>query len=81
LFNIDFEKVLKYLLDMDKILGFGFSLENPILKEVVLLGKERFALKQNKQYEKADLIRKQIEDKGYYLEESKEYFVINRYHG
>ena len=66
---------------MDKVLGFNFSLENPIPEEIVLLGKERFALKQDQKYEEADLIRKKIEDKGYFLEENKEYFVINRYHG
>jgi len=66
---------------MDKVLGFNFSLETPIPEEIVLLGKERFALKQDQKYEEADLIRKKIEDKGYFLEENKEYFVINRYHG
>ena len=81
LLKISPNKVIEILLDFDKVLGFGFSLNNPISQEIIELGKQRFSLKQSQKYEEADSIRDKIEEKGYYLEENKEYFVINRYHG
>ena len=69
------------LLDFDRVLGFGFSIGSTIPKNVFDLGKKRFDLKKDKDYEKADLVRKEIEELGYYIEENKDYFVINKYHG
>ena len=68
------EKYVLFL-DFDKVFGLEFDKVKPkskqkIPKQILELTKKREQLRQEKQWQKADKIRKQIENKGYEIEDS-----------
>ncbi len=75
----DFEK-RTLVADFDQVLGLDLLKENntvnTIPKEVQELAEQRKQAKQTKQYAKADDLRKQIEEKGYKVEDTKDGYVI-----
>ncbi len=62
------------ILDFDKVLGLGFKdlKENKIPKEVQKLMKEREDARQNKNWEKSDELRKEINNLGYEVKDTEE---------
>jgi cysteinyl-tRNA synthetase len=71
---------LNLISDFDKVLGLDLLKEEThvvIPQEIIDLASGRKAAKENKEYAKADEIRKQIEEKGYKIEDTKgEYKII-----
>ena len=62
----DAEK-LSLILDFDRVLGLGFSdwKQKEIPKHIQILIEERNTLRKEKKFKESDVIRKQIEDAGY----------------
>jgi len=65
---------LATLLEFDKVLGLNFkkvwSNYRKIPKQIINLGKQREKLRQKKEFEKADKIRRKIKDLGYSVEDT-----------
>jgi len=66
------------LFEFDKIFGLGLSelKKEEIPKEIRKLAQERELARKNKEWEKADKIRKEIEESGYELKDTKDGFII-----
>lgn len=71
---------LGLMYEFDQILGLGLenikSLANEVPDKIWELAKKRQELKNNKQWEESDKIRKNIESKGYLIEDNKNGFSI-----
>ena len=61
-------------MDFDKVLGLGLDKikKDSIPEEIQSLADERERYRKEKQWQKADEIRKEIEKKGYSVEDTKE---------
>jgi cysteinyl-tRNA synthetase len=73
--------VTDILKNWDMIMGIvDWSLleEVAIPENITALAQERIEAKKNKDYSRADSIRKEIEDAGYVLVDTKEGFVIEK---
>lgn len=70
--NLSDSDKLMLLYDFDRVLGFGLKeiKEEPIPEEIIKLGKQREEAKKNKDYELSDLLRQEIEGKGYSVEDT-----------
>ncbi len=66
----DAEK-LTLVLDFDRVLGLGLSdwREDDVPEDIALLIQQRIMLRNNKDFDKADEVRKQIEHLGWILED------------
>jgi cysteinyl-tRNA synthetase len=60
------------ILDFDKVFGLGFEKlkEEKIPEEIEKLGEKREQERKNQKWERADEIRKEIENSGYYIDDS-----------
>jgi cysteinyl-tRNA synthetase len=78
--NVPSEDKLDLLLDFDSILGLKLSdsTEEVVPEEVQELAKLRITMRNEKQFEKADEIRKQIEAQGYVIEDQGDGFRIKK---
>lgn len=76
-------KAEKYqlILDFDKVFGLGFDkiTDTEISQEVEVLAREREKYRQRKEWQKADEVRKKIEESGYYIEDTKEGIKIKKF--
>ncbi len=70
--NIPSPDKLDLMLDFDRVLGLRLdeAVEQPIPQEVTDLAKLRDEARKNKDFQKSDEIRKQIEEKGYRVEDT-----------
>jgi cysteinyl-tRNA synthetase len=65
------EEILKFLKDVDKIFNFIFSNKREIIPEQIKeLAKKREKLRNDKQWQEADKIRKQIELLGFEIKDT-----------
>ena len=74
----DYEKIA-LIKDFDQVLGLDLLKDEKkatIPPEIILLAEERKKLKEKKEYSKADSLRKQIEEKGFTIKDSKDGYVI-----
>ena len=64
----------KLLLDFDNVLGLGLSsiklVQQPVPVEIEKLAKEREKFRYEKNFKEADRVRKEIEEKGYLVEDT-----------
>ena len=58
------------ILDFDKVLGLNLKVKDKIPKEIIELAKQREEFRNNKDFHKADAIRKKIEKQGYQIEDT-----------
>ncbi|MCX6733118.1 MAG: cysteine--tRNA ligase [Candidatus Roizmanbacteria bacterium] len=76
------EEKLSFLTDADALLGLQLLKEEEeidvIPSEVIDLAKQRNIAKEKKEYAKADELRKQIESKGYKVEDTKGEYTIKK---
>ncbi|PIS09080.1 cysteine--tRNA ligase [Candidatus Beckwithbacteria bacterium CG10_big_fil_rev_8_21_14_0_10_34_10] len=72
--NLGASEKLNLVLDFDKVFGFNLSQvkakKNLVKKEIQALALKRQALRQKGEFSKADRLRKEIEDKGYLIEDT-----------
>jgi cysteinyl-tRNA synthetase len=72
--NIEAKKLLKTLIEWDQVLGINIekivSNKDNIPQEIRIMVQEREKMRQSKQWEQADSIRKKIQEKGYRIEDS-----------
>jgi len=74
----------KLIIDWDRVFGFGLAGQEIRNKELVIsqkvkgLVKEREKLREEKKWEEADKIRKEIEEKGYLVEDKQEKSIIKK---
>lgn len=69
--------------DFDRVLGLTLmkeGAEEAIPHDIILLAEKRKHAKDNKNFSEADAIRKQIEEKGYRVEDLKDKYVIHTAH-
>ena len=66
----DAEKVIKVMMEIDKVLGLRLGEEEDIDKEIEDMIKEREEARENKDFEKADSIRDKLKAKGIVLEDT-----------
>lgn len=80
--NIPSEDKLDLLFDFDQIFGLKLSevKQEKIPQEIKRLAEERLIARRKKQFKKADKIRKEIEKRGYYIEDTKEKYLIKKKH-
>jgi len=64
------------LFEFDKILGLSLSEVEKIPKDIIYLAEQRQQARIDKDYQKADEIRKQVDAKGYVIEDTVEGFAI-----
>jgi len=77
-FSVDMKnKVMFVLKRIDDILCFIFPNEK-ISDEIIALANERLIERQNKNFDKADAIRKKIVEKGYEIEDTKDGYILKR---
>jgi cysteinyl-tRNA synthetase len=79
--DVSQEEKLSYMTDIDKLLGLALMREDmqvEIPKEVIELAQLRKQAKIQKEYEKADAFRKQIEEKGYRIEDAKGEYTLKK---
>jgi cysteinyl-tRNA synthetase len=84
--NLDKRKVEAFLKKIDSIFNFIYAKKEDMLlsyeenldNEMETLIKERKEAKENKDFKKADNIRKKIEERGYIIEDTKEGFKIKK---
>ena len=76
----DAEDILKLLKNIDKVFGFIFSpvKKEKIPKEILELVKQREQYRKQKNWKKADEIRKKVKEKGYQIEDTKKGSVIKK---
>ncbi|MCX6730460.1 MAG: cysteine--tRNA ligase, partial [Candidatus Roizmanbacteria bacterium] len=76
------EEKLSFLADADALLGLQLLKEeeeiDSIPSEVIDLAKQRNVAKEKKEYAKADELRKEIESKGYKVEDTKGEYTIKK---
>ena len=68
----DADDILKAMFDLDKVLGILEEKQEKIPTKIKNLIKEREKARKEGNFAEADKIRKEIEDKGYVLEDTKE---------
>ena len=66
------------ILDFDKVLGLNLKEKNKIPKEIIELAEERQKHRKQKDFQKADEVRKSIENKGYEIEDLKQGYEIRK---
>jgi len=78
--NIPSGDKLDLLFEFDRVLGLGLNevKEEIIPKEITELVKQREQARQDKDFQKSDELRKQIEEKGYSIEDVSEGFRIRK---
>ena len=76
----DSKSILKFLQDIDSFFGFIFTEKEKqkIPKEILALVKERETYRQQKNWQKADEMRKKISDLGYQIKDTAESFKIKK---
>jgi len=71
--SLDNKEKYALLIEFDKVFSLNLGkIKNNIPKSIISLSKKRDKYRQEKQWEKADELRRQIEEKGYFLEDSSE---------
>jgi cysteinyl-tRNA synthetase len=78
--NLSSKEKYSLLMDFDKVLGLGLDKikKDSIPEEIQSLADERERYRKEKQWQKADEIRKEIEKKGYSVEDTKERAKIRK---
>ena len=77
----DAEKIIKLMLDFDKVLGLKleeFLQPEEIPQEIKKLVEEREKARKKKDFEKADRIRERIREMGYVIEDTKEGPIVKK---
>lgn len=75
------EEKLSYLTDVDDLLGLGLMKDEEVTEipqEITDLAEQRKQAKAKKEFAKADELRKQIEEKGYKVEDAKGEYTIKK---
>jgi len=78
---ISAEEKLSNITDVDELLGLALMKDEEkveIPEEVIDLAEQRKKAKQAKEFEKADALRKQIEEKGYRVEDTKGEYTLKK---
>lgn len=78
---ISAEEKLSNITDVDELLGLALMREEKSIEipdEVIDLAEQRKKAKQAKEFEKADSFRKQIEEKGYKVEDTKGEYTLKK---
>ncbi len=77
LHNLNKTEFLDFFDFMSLVFGVSFQYEKiEVPQEIIELAKNRVEAKQNKDYEKADSIRKEVEEKGFLIKDTREGFEI-----
>ncbi len=78
--DISQSEKLTLLYEFDQVFGLGLKdiQEEKFPQEIIILAKQRKAAKDNKDFTKSDQLRKEIEEKGYIVEDSSEGFKIKK---
>ncbi len=79
--DIPQEEKLSYMTDIDKLLGLALmreEKEDETPADVIALAEQRKQAKLSKDFEKADTLRKQIEEKGYKIEDAKGEYTLKK---
>jgi cysteinyl-tRNA synthetase len=86
--SVEAKEKIKLLLDFDKVLGLGLQGvmdmkktdedENVIPDEIKALGDAREEARKNKEWDKADALRKEIESRGYEVKDTGNSFEIRK---
>lgn len=78
--NIPSGDKLDLLFDFDQVFGLGLNLviAEKIPDEIMTLAKQREEARENKDFTKSDELRKQIESRGYLIEDQNNTFVVKK---
>jgi len=76
--SIDPEDKKETILDFDRVLGLELNKEQNIPKEIEYLAEKRKKFRENGQYEKADEMRKKINESGYKIEDVKDGYKLKK---
>ncbi len=80
--NIEAKKKLALLLDFDKVFGLGLNvvrdMKEPVPMEITVLAEERENARKNKEWDKADALRKEIEARGFEVKDTGESFELSK---
>lgn len=74
--NPDFILAKAFLKEVSWVFGISFSSTFVIPNEIVILAKQRLIAKNNKEFDKADQIRKEIESLWYFIKDTKEWYKL-----
>jgi len=72
----DAEKIKESLLNFDKVLGIIDYQKEDIPEEIKQLAEERLKAKKEKDWNKADIIRDKIKEKGYQIDDTSDGYII-----
>lgn len=79
--NKSVEEKMSFLTNADELLGLGLMKEEKAITiptEVVDLAEQRKKAKENKEFDKADTLRKQVEALGYKIEDTKGTYLLKK---
>jgi cysteinyl-tRNA synthetase len=80
--NVKAKDKIAILLDFDKVFGLGLSvvksMKEPIPTEITVLAEERENARKNKEWEKADALRREIENRGFEVKDTPESFELSK---
>ena len=66
------------LLEFDKVFGLNLNKKIKIPKQIIKLANQRQEQREKKNYKEADTLRKQIESKGYQIEDTDKSYIIKK---
>jgi cysteinyl-tRNA synthetase len=73
----DFNKIKNIIFDMNKVFNI-LEKQEKIPKEVIRLADEREKARKNKDFNRADQLRKEINNKGYFIDDTSSGYVIKK---
>lgn len=74
----DKKLILEFMEKVESVFGIGIFENENIPKEIFELGKQRQKFREEKNFEKSDEIRKEVEKKGYKIIDTKKTFEIKK---
>jgi cysteinyl-tRNA synthetase len=81
--TVEAQEKVALMLDFDKVLGLGLqgvmnTIEGEIPAEITLLAEAREEARKNKEFDKADALRKEIESRGFEIKDTDESFKLSK---
>jgi cysteinyl-tRNA synthetase len=80
--SVESKKKVELLLDFDKVFGLGLNIvknmKEPIPPEIQILAEERERARKNKEWNKADALRIEIESRGFIVKDTDESFELSK---
>jgi len=73
----DGEKIIKFMRELDVVLGF-MTFEEEIPDEILALAEQRVQARNEKDWVKSDKLRAKIKEKGFYVDDTTDGFIVKK---